>query len=147
MLSHVQLFTTTWTVASQAPLFMEFSRQEYWSGLPFPPPGDLPDPGIEPTSLASPALADGLFTTSATWEAHAKGASHNIAPVTPETVPPSVSPSVCPRTGGLRPNHRNSCLLRKSHKPPLTPALSQDREPQTQRKLSRSFSILGPMRS
>ena len=45
------------------------SRQEYWSGLPFLPPGDLPDPGIEPASLASPALAGGFFTTSATWEA------------------------------------------------------------------------------
>ena len=42
----------------------EIFRQEYWSGLPFPPPGDLPDPGIEPISLASPALADGFFTTS-----------------------------------------------------------------------------------
>ena len=49
-------FATPWTVAHQAPLSMEFSRREYWSGLPFPPPGDLPDPGIEPASLASPAL-------------------------------------------------------------------------------------------
>ena len=47
---------TPWTVAYQAPLFMGFSRQEYWSGLPFPPPGDLPNPGIEPTSLSPPAL-------------------------------------------------------------------------------------------
>ena len=48
---------------------MEFSRQEYWSGLPFPTPGHLPDLGIEPASLASPALAGGFFTTSTTWEA------------------------------------------------------------------------------
>ena len=48
---------------------MEFSRQEYWSGLPLPPPGDLPDPGIEHESLVSPALAGEFFTTSATWEA------------------------------------------------------------------------------
>ena len=48
---------------------MGVSRQEYWSGLPFPSPGDLPDPGFEPTSLTSPTLADGFFTTSATWEA------------------------------------------------------------------------------
>ena len=48
---------------------MGFSRQGYWSGLPFPPPGDLPNPGIEPTSLLSPALASMFFTTSATWEA------------------------------------------------------------------------------
>ena len=53
----------------QAPLSMRFSRQEYWSGLPCPPPGDLPDPGIKPTSLMSPALAGGFFTTSTTWEA------------------------------------------------------------------------------
>ena len=56
--SHVQLSVTPWIVARQAPLSMEFSRQDYWSGLPFPSPGDLPDPGIEP---GSPALqADSL---------------------------------------------------------------------------------------
>ena len=49
-LIHVQLFATPWTVAHQAPPSMDFSRQEYWSGLPFPSPGDLPDPGIEPRS-------------------------------------------------------------------------------------------------
>ena len=54
--SHVQLFMTPWTVAHQAPLSVGFSRQEYWSGLPFPSPGDLPNPGIEPESTASPAL-------------------------------------------------------------------------------------------
>ena len=59
-LSHVQGFETPWTVASQAPLSMEFTRQEYWSGLPFATPGDLPDPGIELTSLA---LAGGFLTT------------------------------------------------------------------------------------
>ena len=48
---------------------MGFSRQEHWSGRPCPPPGDLPDPGSEPTSLMSPVLAEGFFTTSATWEA------------------------------------------------------------------------------
>ena len=52
----------------EAPLSVGFSRQEYWSGLPCPPPRDLPDLGIEPTSLASPALAGGFFTTSTTWE-------------------------------------------------------------------------------
>ena len=65
--SHVQLFVTPWTVALQAPLSMGFSRQEYWSGLPCPP-GDLPDPRIEPTSLKSPALAEKFFTTSIIWE-------------------------------------------------------------------------------
>ena len=62
-ISCILLFATSWTVAHQAPLSMEFSRQEYWSGLPFPTPGDLPDPGIKPTSLESPALAGGFFTT------------------------------------------------------------------------------------
>ena len=57
-------------VAHEAPLFMEFSRQEYWNGLQFPTPGDLPDPGIEPTSLVSPALAGGFFTSRTTWEAY-----------------------------------------------------------------------------
>ena len=66
--SHVQLFAILWTVAHQAPLSRGFSRQEYWSGLPCPPPGNLPNPGIEPTSLTSPALAGRFFTTSATWE-------------------------------------------------------------------------------
>ena len=69
MLSHVQLFGTPWTIACQSHLFMGFSRQEYWSGVPFPSPGNLPYPGIEPVSLMSPALAGGFFTTSATWEA------------------------------------------------------------------------------
>ena len=68
-LSPVQLFATPWIVASQAPLPMEFSRQVYWSELPFATPGDLPDPGIELESLVSPALAGGFFTTSATLEA------------------------------------------------------------------------------
>ena len=53
-------FVTLWTLAHQALLFMGFSSQEYWSGFPFPPPGDLPDPGMEPSS---PALAGGFFTT------------------------------------------------------------------------------------
>ena len=62
LLSHVQLFVTLWTVVHQAPLSMEFSRQDYWSKLPFPSPGDLPDPGIE---LMSPKLqADSLPSES-----------------------------------------------------------------------------------
>ena len=62
-LSHVQLFATPWTIARQPPLSVGFPREEYWSGLPFPTPGDLPDPGIEPESLVSLALAGGFFTT------------------------------------------------------------------------------------
>ena len=67
MLSHlslVQLFVTMWTIAHQAPLSLGFPWQEYWSGMPCPPPGDLPDPWIEPVSLTSPALAGGFLTTS-----------------------------------------------------------------------------------
>ena len=67
--SHVQLFATLWIVAQQAPLSVGFSRQEYWSGLPFPTPRDLPHPGIKPASLASPALAGKIFTPCAIWEA------------------------------------------------------------------------------
>jgi len=62
--SRLWLFATLWTLAHKAPLSMEFSRQEYWSGVPYPPPGDLPDPGVEPVTLASPALAGVFFTTA-----------------------------------------------------------------------------------
>ena len=67
--SHVWLFETPWTVARQAPLSMGFSRQEYWSGLPCPPPRDLPNPGIEAAFLTSPALAGRFFTASVTRDA------------------------------------------------------------------------------
>ena len=69
-LSLVSLFPTPWTVARQAPLSMEFPMQKYWSRLPFPPPGDLPNPGIESTSLGFPALAGRSFNNSTTWKAH-----------------------------------------------------------------------------
>ena len=68
LLSRVRLFGSPWIVAQQAPLFKEFSRQEYWNSLPFTTPRDRPDPGVEPLSLVSPALAGGFFTTRATWE-------------------------------------------------------------------------------
>ena len=61
---------TPWTVACQAPLPVGFSWKEYWSGLPYPPPGDLPGPGIKPRSLMSPVLMSRFSTTSTTWEAH-----------------------------------------------------------------------------
>ena len=63
-LSRVQLFGTTWTLARQASLPMQFSRQEYWSGVPFPSPGGLPFSGLEPMPPASPALAGRFFTTA-----------------------------------------------------------------------------------
>ena len=68
--SCAQFFLTLWTVALQASLSVGFSKQEYWSGLPCPPPGDLPDQGIEPKSLLSPALGEEeeFFTTSTTLE-------------------------------------------------------------------------------
>ena len=67
-LSLIWLFTTPWAVAHQVPLSVGFSRQEYWSRLPFPSPGDLPNPGIKPTSLSSPALAGWFFATNTNWE-------------------------------------------------------------------------------
>ena len=62
--SHTRLCVTLWTAARQAPLSVRFSRQKYWSGLPCPPPENLPDPGIEPASLMSPTLAGRFYTTS-----------------------------------------------------------------------------------
>ena len=76
MLSHFWLSVTLWTVACKAPLSMGFPRQEYWNGLPFPPPGDLPDPGIEPASAVVPA-----------WQADSLPLSHLGSPVK--------SPCVC----------------------------------------------------
>ena len=67
--SAMSLFVTPWTVTCKAPLSMGFSRQEYRNGLPCPSPGDLPNPGMEPVSVKSPALASRFFTTSTTWEA------------------------------------------------------------------------------
>ena len=69
-LQSCRLPVTRQTVTHQAPLSMGFSKQEYWSVLPFATPGDLPNPGTEPTSRASPAWAGRFFTTGATWEAH-----------------------------------------------------------------------------
>ena len=88
--SHVRLFATPWTVARQAPLSMEFSRQEYWSGLPCPSPGDHPDPEIKPMSLMSPALAGTFFTTGATWEDlslnYLQNSSHVISFLAPSLI-------------------------------------------------------------
>ena len=70
MLTCVRFFLTLWTVAHQAPLSIDFSRQEYWNRLPLSPPRDLPYPGIKPLSLASVALVGWFFTTSGTLEAH-----------------------------------------------------------------------------
>ena len=80
-LSHfirVWQFATLWTVAHQAPLSKGFSRQEYWSKLPCPPPGDLPNLGIELESLLPPALAGRFFTTSITWKAPASSSGTHL---------------------------------------------------------------------
>ena len=66
----VQLFVTLWTVVYQAPLSMEFSRQEYWNGLPFPTPGDPPNPGIKTKSPTSPSLASRFFNTASYGKPH-----------------------------------------------------------------------------
>ena len=79
LLSQVWLFVTPWTVARHDPLSLGFSRQEYWSGLPRPPPRDLLDPGIEPECLTSPVLASRFFTTSTegfSWVLFHNGHSH-----------------------------------------------------------------------
>ena len=73
--SHVQLSVTLWTIACQAPLSMEFSKQEYWSDLPFPPPGDLLHPGIE---TVTPALAGGSFTLEPPGEPQGAGRAHRV---------------------------------------------------------------------
>ena len=86
--SCIWLFATLWTVAHQAPLSMGFYRQEYWSGLPCPPPGDLSNPGIEPLFLMSLALAGKLFIASTTWEAKLSGLIIQLCPTlaTPRSV-------------------------------------------------------------
>ena len=80
-------FGTPSAVAHQAPLSMEFSRQEYWSGLPFPPPRDLPDPGIKLCLLRSPTLASGFFTASVTREAQERLHIHAKLPLLLERQP------------------------------------------------------------
>ena len=76
--SRVRVFATLWAAAHQAPLSVACSTQEYWSGLPCLPPGDLPDPGIEPISIMSPALAGMFFTTSSSGEALIYGRNHRL---------------------------------------------------------------------
>ena len=85
--SHVWLFVTLWTMDCQAPPSMGSFRHEYWSGLTHPPPGDLPHPGIEPTSFMSPTVAGRLFTTSTTRKGH---------------IPPIKTPNPFPATSTVR---------------------------------------------
>ena len=117
MLNRVRLFATPWSVARQAPLSMGLSRQEYWSGLPFHTQEDLPDPGIEPATLISPALAGGFFTTSTPWEAqYYHGTSHlYFVPLkssqTERTLKSTPSQNSPPRTAGDKDHLRLVCLM------------------------------------
>ena len=77
-LSHVWFFVTPWTIAHQPPLSMGFLKQEYWSGLPFPPPGDYPNPGMEPKSPVSLALAGRFFTTAPSGKPQRGRSGHYI---------------------------------------------------------------------
>ena len=98
--SCVLIFVTLWTVACQAPLFLRFSRHDYWSGLPCPPPGAPSDPGVEPPSLMSPELAVRFFITHATWDApfflfsSVQSLSHGQLFVTPWTAACQTSLSI-----------------------------------------------------
>ena len=103
LLSCVHLFTIPWTVAHQAPLPMGFPRQEYWSGLLFPPPGDLSNPGIKPMSSAPPALAGGYFTT----EPPGKPNNHYMVHQTRR----DVSNNLFEKTGGTSRITKNSGIL------------------------------------
>ena len=85
--SRVQLFATPWTEAHQVPQSLGFSRQECWSGLPFPPPGDLPNPAIKHTSFTPPALTGGFFTTSAN---HASPVPRQLRKGTLPTIPDGI---------------------------------------------------------
>ena len=89
LLNHVQLFATPWTITHEAPVFMGFSRQEHWSRLPCPPPGDLPDPGIEALPPASPALPGECYR--ATWEAQIPVAAAGAAE-SPQSCPTLCDP-------------------------------------------------------
>ena len=97
MLSHVWLFVTPWTVAHQAPLSTGFFRPEYWSGLPFPLPGDLLNPGIKPVSLTS-AFVGGFFITSSTWEIPCNLYQHPF----PEFFSSGITETLCPLNNNLQ---------------------------------------------
>ena len=101
------LLATPWIVAHQAPLSMGFSKQEYWGGLPWPSSGNLPDPGIKPTSLMSPALVDGFFTISTTQRPTRQ---LNSAIIYPETASDPTGKVLCSRR--LPPISNEHCKLR-----------------------------------
>ena len=100
-------------IAHQAPMSTGFSRQEYWSVLPGPLPGDPPDPGIEPVSLMSPALAGGFFTSSTTWEAQGNRTERK------QHLPVVVDPPLCP--DNIACVHSFCCLAYQSPSPATFP--------------------------
>ena len=120
VLSHfscAQLFETAWTVARQAPLSLGFSRQEYRGGLPCPPSGDLPDQGIKPECLMSPALANGFFTTSTTWKGAQISSPLSLlrqSPILPE--PPIFPPCSQHLVGGKMGLNEESFLILRNFK-------------------------------
>ena len=108
-LSCVRLFVTTWTVACQAPLFLGLSRQEYWRGLPFPSPEDLPDPGIKPVSPMSPALQADSFLLSH-WRSPINYQFHSVT----QSCPTLCDPTDCSMPGfpvHYQRAYSNSCPL------------------------------------
>ena len=104
-------FVTPWTVAHQAPLSMGFSRQEYWSGWPCPPPGDLFIPGIEPASRTSPALAGRFCTSRATWEAQILRVTLCKMYIMPQRVTIGMRRKNTPTALIPRLVHRNGCVF------------------------------------
>ena len=122
VLSHVRLFASPWTVAHQLPLSMEFSMQEYWSGLPFPIAGDLPDPGIKPVSLASPALAGRFLTKCTTWEAQDYRLSVQFSPsvVSHPLQPHGLQYAELPCPSPVPGTCSNSCPLSRWCHPPIS---------------------------
>ena len=114
VLSHVWFFATLWTVDPQAPLFMEFSRKEYWSWLPFPSPADPPKPGTESTVSESPALASRFFTSWATREA--LGSPQSVSQFSYSVMSEPLQPHESQHTRPPCPSpttrvHPNSCSL------------------------------------
>ena len=132
--SHAQLFVTLWTEARRAPLTTGFSRQEYWRGLPCPPPGDRPDPGIKPSPLKAPALAGGLFPTSATREALSAVETWPVSASSWDSNPSWPSSKACSSARRLEEEDKQSRT--KLHIPPALWA-----EPSAQRSPSQKGKI------
>ena len=141
MLSRVWLFATPWTVVHQAPLSMGFPRKEYWSGLPFPPPGHLPDPGIKPTSPVSPAVAGGIFTTEQPGNVTAESAPNWSYPVSNKILNSSRT-----KLQIIYPNHvqRRKSDLKQHLKPKFLPSTEPKDWNMTDRNLNAKQRVRCP---